>query len=110
MFHGTSIVKRRGVGKWPCVKGITQRKLQPQGQVPRLQVMPTFQSGQRVHLGDKKGRQYDSYAWVTDCFQRLERAPADPEGLAGSRWVEAGKELQNGESVLSIFGLCFLYV
>ena len=40
----------------------------------------------------------------------IERAPADPEGLAGSRWVVAGKELQNGESVLSIFGLCFLYV
>ena len=30
-FHGTSIVKRRGIGKWPYGKGITQRKLQPQG-------------------------------------------------------------------------------
>ena len=36
----------------------TQGKLQPQGQVPRMRAMSTFQSGQRVHLIDKKGRQY----------------------------------------------------
>ena len=34
----------------------------------------------------------------------IERAPADPEGLTGRCLAVTGKELQNGESVLSIFG------
>ncbi len=69
MFHGTSIVKRRGIGMRPYGKGITQGKLQPQGQVPRMQAMPTFQSGQRVHLVDKKGRQYAFTLKAGDRFQ-----------------------------------------
>ncbi len=34
----------------------------------------------------------------------IERAPADAEGLTGRGLAVTGKELQNGESVLSIFG------
>ena len=34
-----------------------------------MQVMPTFQSGQRVHLVDKKGRQYAFTLKAGDRFQ-----------------------------------------
>ena len=34
----------------------------------------------------------------------IERAPADPEGITGRCLAVTGKELQNGESVVGIFG------
>ena len=39
------------------------------GLAPRMRVMPTFQSGQRVHLVDKKGRQYALTLKAGDRFQ-----------------------------------------
>lgn len=48
---------------------MTSDKLQPQGQAPRMRAMPTFQPGQRVHLVDKKGRQYALTLKAGDRFQ-----------------------------------------
>lgn len=67
---------------------ITSDKLHPQGQAPRMRAMHTFQSGQRVHLVDKKGRQYALTLKAGDRFQHSgEIIPHDdligrPDGTA----------------------------